>query len=121
MSIFKPIFRQKALCLDCARAPGYSYFVKFGTNGEHKPMGQSMWWLALSTLSLAAGSALTWYLHRFRGLGIQVRPGAAAAGGGGPLISIIVPARNEARNIERCVTALLAQSYQNYEVIVVDD
>ena len=80
-----------------------------------------MWWLALSTLALAAGSALTWYLHRFRGLGIQVRPGAAAAGGGGPLISIIVPARNEARNIERCVAGLLAQSYQNYEIIVVDD
>ena len=71
-------------------------------------MSQSIGWLALSTLALAAGSALTWYLHRVRGLGIQVRPGAAAAGGGGPLISIIVPARNEARNIERCVAALLA-------------
>lgn len=84
-------------------------------------MGQSMWWLALSTLGVVAGSVLTWWLHRVRGLGIQVRPGAAAAGGGGPLISVIVPARNEARNIERCVTALLAQTYQNYEVIVVDD
>ncbi len=84
-------------------------------------MAQSVWWLALSTLGLLAGSALTWWLHRFRGLAIRVRPGAAAAGGGGPLISVIVPARNEDRNVERCVSALLAQSYQNYEVVVVDD
>src|SRR5437899_9976424 len=38
-----------------------------------------------------------------------------------PLVSIIVPARNEERNIRRCVTSLLEQNYQNYEVIVVDD
>ncbi len=37
------------------------------------------------------------------------------------LVSIIVPARNEERSIRRCVTSLLEQNYQNYEVIVVDD
>ncbi len=37
------------------------------------------------------------------------------------LVSIIVPARNEERNIRRCVTSLLEQDYDNYEVIVVDD
>ncbi len=78
-------------------------------------------WLGLSTLALLAGAALTVWLHRFRGLNLQVRPGAAAAGGGGPFISVIVPARNEARNIERCLSALLAQTYPNYELIVVDD
>jgi len=38
-----------------------------------------------------------------------------------PLVSIIVPARNEELNIRRCVESLLEQSYPNYEVIVVDD
>src|SRR5207253_2548139 len=38
-----------------------------------------------------------------------------------PLVSIIVPARNEERNIRRCVTSLLEQDYENYEVIVVED
>jgi chlorobactene glucosyltransferase len=38
-----------------------------------------------------------------------------------PLVSIIVPARNEERNIRRCIESLLEQSYENYEVIVVDD
>jgi chlorobactene glucosyltransferase len=38
--------------------------------------------------------------------------------------SIIVPARNEERNIRRCVTSLLEQetaAYEQYEVLVVDD
>jgi chlorobactene glucosyltransferase len=38
-----------------------------------------------------------------------------------PLVSIIVPARNEERNIQRCVESLLEQNYPNYEIIVVDD
>ncbi len=38
-----------------------------------------------------------------------------------PLVSIVVPARNEARVIERTVRAFLAQDYRNFEVIVVDD
>lgn len=38
-----------------------------------------------------------------------------------PFVSIIVPARNEERNIRRCVESLLAQDYGRFEVIVVDD
>jgi chlorobactene glucosyltransferase len=38
-----------------------------------------------------------------------------------PLVSIIVPARNEARNIERCVRSLLSTRYPSVEIIVVDD
>ncbi len=38
-----------------------------------------------------------------------------------PKITIIVPARDEERNIRRCVKALLAQTYPNFELIVLDD
>src|SRR5690349_11217113 len=38
-----------------------------------------------------------------------------------PPATIIVPARNEARNIERCVCSLLAQDYPDFELIVVND
>lgn len=38
-----------------------------------------------------------------------------------PLISILIPARNEERVIGRCVRGVLAQRYPNFEVIVVDD
>ncbi|HEU4747090.1 MAG TPA: glycosyltransferase, partial [Gemmatimonadaceae bacterium] len=38
-----------------------------------------------------------------------------------PLVSVIVPARNEAQNIARCVSSILATAYPRVEVIVVDD
>jgi cellulose synthase/poly-beta-1,6-N-acetylglucosamine synthase-like glycosyltransferase len=37
------------------------------------------------------------------------------------LVSIIVPARNEQANIERCLTSLSSQTYPNLEIIAVDD
>jgi len=38
-----------------------------------------------------------------------------------PMISILVPARNEEENIERCIRSLLALNYPNFEVIALDD
>ena len=39
----------------------------------------------------------------------------------GPLVSVIIPARDEAVNIEACVRSAVATDYQAVEVIVVDD
>lgn len=41
--------------------------------------------------------------------------------GEAPIVSVLVPARNEALNIEKCVRSLLAQDYPDFEVIVLDD
>jgi hypothetical protein len=38
-----------------------------------------------------------------------------------PLVSLVIPARNEEHNIRRCVESALASSFPNLEVIVVDD
>ena len=38
-----------------------------------------------------------------------------------PFVSVVVPARNEQGNIEKCILSLLAQNYPNFEVIVIDD
>jgi chlorobactene glucosyltransferase len=38
-----------------------------------------------------------------------------------PFVSVIVPARNEQDNIERCLRSLLVQNYPHFEVIVVND
>ncbi len=69
---------------------------------------------------------------------VLTRPGRArargAGGGGGfgdgdgdtdggptPRVSLLVPARNEAANIGPCVRSLLAQTYGQLEVVVLDD
>lgn len=36
-------------------------------------------------------------------------------------VTVIVPARNEAFNIRRCLNSLSRQAYPNYEILVVDD
>ena len=38
-----------------------------------------------------------------------------------PLISVLVPARDEEANIAACVRSLLAMNYSNFEVLVLDD
>jgi chlorobactene glucosyltransferase len=39
----------------------------------------------------------------------------------GPFVSVLVPARNEERAIGQCLRSLLAQSYEDYEIILLDD
>ncbi|HUI93136.1 MAG TPA: glycosyltransferase [Chitinivibrionales bacterium] len=39
----------------------------------------------------------------------------------GPLVSVLVPARDEEQNIGRCLDSLLNQTYRDYEIIVYDD
>lgn len=38
-----------------------------------------------------------------------------------PFVSIIVPARNEEKYIERCIVSLLNQDYPSFEIIAIDD
>ncbi|MBN1298450.1 MAG: glycosyltransferase [Actinobacteria bacterium] len=38
-----------------------------------------------------------------------------------PLVSVLIPARNEEANIYRCVSSFLRQDYKNIEIIVLDD
>ncbi|MFB0566165.1 MAG: glycosyltransferase family 2 protein [Candidatus Aminicenantaceae bacterium] len=38
-----------------------------------------------------------------------------------PLVSVLIPARNEEKNIEKCVRSILKQNYPNIEIIVLDD
>jgi chlorobactene glucosyltransferase len=67
-------------------------------------------------------------LYTFRALDqIEIVPSVDAlleeptGGGEWPRVSIIVPARNEERNLPRLLPTLLRQHYPDYEVIVVDD
>ena len=74
-------------------------------------------------------NALLWIVSAFWALSLvqtilnlvfirTLRPAKLA---GGPLVSVIIPARDEEQAIERTVLAFLAQTYSAFEVIVVDD
>jgi chlorobactene glucosyltransferase len=78
-----------------------------------------MFILIFSTIACILGIVIVTVLHNQPGMDVVVRSAAAPAEA--PLISVIVPAREEERNIRRCVEALLAQSYPNFELIVLDD
>lgn len=51
----------------------------------------------------------------------NLRNPAAPPCDGGPLVSIIMPAFDAAAHLRMSVTSLLAQSYRNLEIIIVDD
>lgn len=75
--------------------------------------------LILSSLAfLVALFVLPWLHSQYR-LALVVKP--APPPDDPPRVSVLVPARNEGRNIRRCVEALLAQDYPNLEIIVLDD
>ncbi len=78
-----------------------------------------------STLLLGVGLLITWLLHARAGMQIVVDhltdPVNASISTPLPLISVIIPARDEQRNIQRCIQALLNQTYPSYEIIIVDD
>ncbi len=80
-----------------------------------------MYWTILSTFGLVAGLAFTWWLHRHHGLTLRVAGAADPLPMPAPEIAVLVPARNEARNIGRCLAALLAQTYPHYTLTVLDD
>jgi len=83
----------------------------------------AVWLGVLSSLGFLVGIGITWWLHSQYRLDVVASPDPAfdAHSPDLPLISVIVPARNEARNIHSCITALLAQTYPQFELLVVDD
>ncbi len=69
------------------------------------------------------GLILTWLVHSRGGMHIVIEPESFTLSPSEPtpLISIIIPARDEQRNICDCLLGLFSQSYPNLEFIVVDD
>ena len=78
-------------------------------------------YLIWATIFLILGVITVRWIHSQYGIDIDIPPSSSGTGTAQPRISIIVPARNEARNIQRCIEGLQSQTYSNLEIIVVDD
>jgi cellulose synthase/poly-beta-1,6-N-acetylglucosamine synthase-like glycosyltransferase len=76
-------------------------------------------WLAVAaaTLWIVAPLVVAWRARQAR----QLDEFPADPPGDAPLLSVVIPARDEARNIVACARSLLATTYPMLEVIVVDD
>jgi chlorobactene glucosyltransferase len=71
--------------------------------------------LAVTLILLVPFSIALWNYFSFAAIRRRDRPSRM------PSISVLVPARNEERSIERCVRSLLEQEYDDFEVIVLND
>jgi len=82
-------------------------------------MEQLLFYLAIATLGffVAFGIDLVAGNRSIRFLKDVPSTGKAP----GPKVSIIIPARNEERNIQEALRSVLNQDYENAEVIVIDD
>jgi chlorobactene glucosyltransferase len=71
------------------------------------------WAILQFLILLAAVAAVNWFSLR--------RLESYKPSGRRPVISVLVPARDEAHNIQACLESLLHQDYPEYEVLVLDD
>jgi chlorobactene glucosyltransferase len=95
-------------------------------------------YIIISSIAFLVGIVIITWIHSQYKMDIVVEPASDPSTAGSdtandhrlpnppsreemPLISVCIPARNEEHNIGRCVEALMAQTYPNFEIIVLDD
>ena len=71
---------------------------------------------------IIAGGLVLFMLNLFLNLRVLKRPRAdSRPPEPAPLISVLIPARDEEANIETCLKSLQEQDYPNFEILVLDD
>ena len=86
-------------------------------NRRRTPMTLFLFILHLLILGALALMALNFFLN----LPVVRRLRPVRHAEGAPLVSILVPARNEEVSIGRCLRSLQEQDYPNFEIILLDD
>ena len=84
-------------------------------------MGSAILYLVISSIVFVLSLIIVYWVHSRYAMDYVLGPAALPPGPTAPWISVVIPARNEARNIRRCILSLAGQTYPNFELIVVDD
>ncbi len=71
--------------------------------------------LGLLAISLGLFVVFLWNLFALKRIGLKQELEIY------PFVSILIPARNEEENIERCLNSVINQDYPNFEILVYDD
>ncbi len=77
-------------------------------------------YLVFAFFGLIAAIQCYYYLFVFRYLAFYKKPGTASTKAKLP-VSVIISARNESQNLQKNLYSILNQSYEHFEVIVVND
>ena len=72
--------------------------------------------VVLTLVMIYVGLTTLHNLHTMIRLPCQAGPASSL-----PLVSVLIPARNETLNISACLEAVLSQDYPRFEVFVLDD
>ena len=89
-----------------------------GTTGEVADSMETYLWIFASAMIIIGVYAMFATLMNLRHFH---RLGKASDETSGPLISVVIPARNEEHNLPRLLDSLTAQSYRNIEILVIND
>jgi cellulose synthase/poly-beta-1,6-N-acetylglucosamine synthase-like glycosyltransferase len=103
----------------CSHHPGFVLAKNLLPSGKIQPMATFLLWLAVVTLLLVLATTIEFAIGN-RSLS-RLGNLLPFAGTPAPKVSVIIAARNEARNIEQGLRSVLAQDYPNIEFIAVDD
>ncbi len=88
--------------------------------GGLQPVGGTMWYLYQTIIAVILALFLLNLILNLRSLH-RLGEGKLRLPRPLPLISILIPARDEESNIAGCLDSLRKQDYSNYEVLVLDD
>ena len=99
-------------------------YIRFLTSMEFEQFISMFWHFLVFEFSkyvLLAGVVILWYIYQRPTIKRQEEIARTKLYREYPLISVIVPGKNEGPNIYKLAKSLKSQTYQNYELIIVDD
>jgi len=99
-------------------------YIRFLTSMEFEQFISMFWHFLVFEFSkyvLLAGMVILWYIYQRPTIKRQEEIARTKLYREYPLISVIVPGKNEGPNIYKLAKSLKSQTYQNYELIIVDD